>query len=107
MEEWLISTLRDFCVRGFRKSKLVGIWVEEGSSNQQKKIASIGIRVRKGVAFHGISFNNKPILSHFEGIATCGIRNAAVTSLLNLGINISSDELDISLKKNFEKTIGK
>src|SRR6185312_10473904 len=72
LEEWLIRTLARFNVRGERREGRVGNWVAT-SPTKEDKIAALGIRVRRGVSYHGISFNIEPELDHFAGIVPCGI----------------------------------
>ncbi len=67
LEDWLIATLASFGVAGERSPDNVGIFVEGA------KIASIGIRVRHWVSFHGVSLNVAPDLEHFSGIVPCGL----------------------------------
>ena len=104
LENWLIATLAEFGVAGERREDRVGIWVRRGA--REDKIAALGIRVRKGVAFHGISLNVNPDLSHFAGIVPCGVLEHGVTSLADLGINASMLEVDKALLKSFEKQFG-
>ena len=99
LEEWLILTLRDFGVSGERRDGRVGIWVAHNGS--ENKIAAIGVRVRKWVAYHGVSLNVAPDLSHYQGIIPCGISQYGVTSLAALGIKVPMDDLDNALLKNF------
>jgi lipoyl(octanoyl) transferase len=56
--------------------------------------------VRKWVSFHGISLNVEPDLSHFGGIVPCGIRDYGVTSLADLGLEVSMKEVDAALMKH-------
>lgn len=84
LENWIIAALATFGVKGERRSGRVGIWVV-GPDEQENKIAAIGVRVRHGVTYHGISINIAPDLSHFAGIVPCGIREHGVTSLHALG----------------------
>jgi lipoyl(octanoyl) transferase len=104
LEEWLILALAKFDVKGERRDGRVGIWVARG--NSEDKIAAIGVRVRKWVTFHGISFNVDPDLSHFGGIVPCGVREHGVTSLVDLGIAVSMADADIALKAAFEEVFG-
>lgn len=97
LEEWIIQALARFDVRGERREGLVGIWVGEN------KIAAIGVRVRKWVAYHGIAVNRDPDLSHFSGIVPCGVRDKGVTSLKALGAGVTAGELDVALKEAFEE----
>jgi len=100
LEEWLIRTLADFSVRGERRAGRVGIWVAAGG--REDKIAAIGVRIRQGVTYHGVSLNLNPDLTHYRGIVPCGISEHGVTSLHALGIATSMAELDGALRANFE-----
>ena len=104
LENWLIATLSEFGVAGERREDRVGIWVKRGS--HEDKIAALGIRVRKGVAFHGISLNVNPALEHFSGIVPCGVAEHGVTSLADLGISASMQAVDAALAKHFENIFG-
>ena len=104
LEQWVIDTLDDFNVRGERREDRVGVWVRRGST--EDKIAAIGIRVRHWVTFHGISINVEPDLSHFSGIVPCGIREHGVTSLVDLGLPVTMEDVDVALKRNFSRIFG-
>ena len=67
----------------------------------EDKIAAIGIKLRRWVSFHGISINVEPDLSHFSGIVPCGIRDHGVTSLVDLGLPVTMDDLDAALRATF------
>ena len=105
LEEWIIRTLATFNVVGERREGRVGVWVvrEDG---REEKIAAIGVRVRKWVTFHGISINVEPDLSHFEGIVPCGIAEHGVTSLADLGIPVTMDDVDVAMKQAFDEVFG-
>ncbi len=104
LEEWLIRTLSRFNVKGERREGRVGIWVQRGS--REDKIAALGVRVRRWVTYHGVSFNVEPDLSHFGGIVPCGISQHGVTSLHDLGIPVSMADVDVALKAAFEEVFG-
>jgi lipoyl(octanoyl) transferase len=104
LEEWLIRTLARFNVKGERREGRVGIWVQRGS--REDKIAALGVRVRRWVTFHGISFNVDPNLADFTGIVPCGISQHGVTSLADLGILVSMADVDVALKAAFEDVFG-
>jgi len=72
----------------------------------EDKIAAIGIRLRKWVSFHGISINVEPDLTHFTGIVPCGITDHGVTSLVDLGLPVTMDDLDVALKRRFSEVFG-
>ena len=106
LEEWVIQSLATFNVNGKRCAGRVGIWVSEGDG-KENKIAAIGIRIRRWVAFHGISINVEPDLSHFDAIVPCGISdpNLGITSLVNLGLPVIMEDLDIALIAAFQKIL--
>jgi lipoyl(octanoyl) transferase len=100
LEEWIIRTLAVFHITGERREGRVGIWVVM-PDGREAKIAAIGVRVRKWVAYHGIAINLNPDLSHFEGIVPCGLKEYGVTSLKQLGVNITMAELDAALRQEW------
>ena len=100
LERWIISTLAEFDIIGEQHPERIGIWVLD-KFNKEKKIAAIGIRVRKWISFHGVSINLNPELSHYNGIIPCGISEYGVTSFHELGKKIKMAELDNKLKKTF------
>lgn len=97
IEECVIRTLAHFGVVGERRAGRVGIWVVDGFG-RENKIAAIGVRVRHWVAFHGLSVNLNPDLSHFQGIVPCGVTEHGVTSLSALGVHVTQAEFDAVLK---------
>ncbi len=104
LEEWIILTLAQFGVVGERRESRVGIWVVTPLG--EAKIAAIGVRVRHWIAFHGVSINLDPDLSHFSGIVPCGISEYGVTSLRQLGVNISMADLDLALIAAWHQVFG-
>ena len=104
LENWLIATLAEFGVTGERREDRVGIWVRHDGG--ESKIAAIGIRVRRGITFHGVSLNVNPDLSHFDGIIPCGVTEHGVTSLAALGVAATMAEVDAALCRNFELIFG-
>ena len=113
LEEWVIATLDQFNVKGEIRDGRVGVWVERpdkpltlSGAPQEDKIAAIGIRLRKWVSFHGISINVEPELDHFGGIVPCGITEHGVTSLVDLGLPVSMDDLDVALRRQFDVVFG-
>ena len=113
MEDWVIKTLAEFNVRGERREGRVGVWVtrEDKPANidgtpREDKIAAIGVRLRKWVSFHGLSINVEPDLEHFEGIVPCGIREHGVTSLVDLGLPVTMDDVDNALRRSFDTVFG-
>jgi len=108
LENWVISTLADFNVQAGSREGRVGVWVDRPERPAladgriaEDKIAAIGVRIRRWVTFHGISINVEPNLSHYSGIVPCGIADYGVTSLVDLGIPATMNDLDIALKRRF------
>ncbi len=85
LESWIIKALAQFGIAGERRVGRIGIWVTQ-PDGREDKIAAIGVRVRHGVTYHGISINVHPDLSHFSGIVPCGITEHGVTSFHALGL---------------------
>jgi len=108
LEEWLIRTLSGFNVRGERREDRVGVWVRHPTKagEGEDKIAAIGIRVRRWVTMHGVSLNVEPDLSHFGGIVPCGVREHGVTSLVELGLPVTMEDVDLVLRREFEVVFG-
>ena len=109
LEHWVIATLASFTIKGEIKEGRVGVWVERPEKPlmaqggiREDKIAAIGIRLRKWVSFHGISINVDPNLEHFSGIVPCGIQEHGVTSLVDLGLPVTMEDVDIALKAQFD-----
>ena len=95
IEEWIIISLKDIGLKAINDKDHVGIWVED--KNTLKKISSIGLRVRKGITFHGVSINMNPNLENFKGINPCGNNPNDVTTTdgsqvaLNSGVNLNEE----------------
>lgn len=70
-----IHTLKDFGLAGTRRPPFTGIWIGD------KKIAAIGVAVRRCITFHGLALNVNPDLSYFKRIIPCGLTWAEVTSM--------------------------
>lgn len=96
IEGWIIDTLTEFSIKAFADRENVGIWIEQ--ENQKSKIAAIGIRVRKGITYHGFALNVKPDLSHYQGIIPCGIKENGITSIEKLGKQISINQIINTIK---------
>jgi lipoyl(octanoyl) transferase len=114
LESWVIATLAEFNITGEIREGRVGVWVPRPEKPQgpdgtmaEDKIAAIGIRLRKWVSFHGISINVDPDLSHFAGIVPCGLTDHGVTSLVDLGLPVTMNDLDLALRRAFADEFGK
>lgn len=109
LENWVIAALAEFNVTGEIRPGRVGVWVTRpdrpgpDGKPAEDKIAAIGVKLRRWVSFHGISINVEPDLSHFSGIVPCGIRDHGVTSLVDLGLPVTMEDLDLALKSTFPR----
>jgi len=110
LEAWVIATLAEFNVEGEVREGRVGVWVTRGDKpltatgqKHEDKIAAIGIRLRKWISFHGISINVDPDLEHFSGIVPCGITEHGVTSLVDLGLPVAMNDVDVALRRCFSQ----
>jgi lipoyl(octanoyl) transferase len=110
LEEWLIRTLASFDVTGERREGRIGVWVKRPDKGEgfEDKIAALGIRVRRGITFHGVSLNVAPDLSHFAAIMPCGVseQRYGVTSLAELGVKATMADVDRVLRKKFGEVFG-
>lgn len=100
LEAWVIKALADVGVAAARREGRIGLWVAAGA--REEKIAAIGVRVTRGVAWHGVAVNVDPDLSHFGAIVPCGLRDYGVTSLRKLGLSATMAQLDAALKNNWD-----
>ena len=100
-------TLKELDLVGVRLSGNPGIWIKVNDKSAPKKIAFIGIRIKKWISYHGVAFNISPNLDHFKGIIPCGLKEYEITSLRELGKEITVREFDEIFKKNFEKLLKK
>ena len=97
IEKSIIESLEEIGVSSQSDRKNIGIWVK--SNKKEKKIAAIGIKVKKWIAYHGFSLNIDNDLSNYKKIIPCGIRDKGVTSLKELNIYKFSKLSEIILKK--------
>jgi len=79
IEKIIIDTLKEYKIKSFSDKKNIGIWVKK--NKKIKKIAAIGIRVRRWIAYHGCSININNDLKKYDKIIPCGIKNRGVTNL--------------------------
>ena len=78
IENYIIISLKELEIKAFKKKDLIGIWTKDKEKNDAK-IASLGLRVSKGIIYHGVSLNIDCDLSYFKKIDVCGIRNSNIT----------------------------
>src|SRR5690606_4628624 len=88
----------------------VGVWVDMGAHGgrpgDERKIAALGVRVRRGVSYHGVALNVDPDLAHFGGIVPCGLAEYGVTSRHALGQLVSGPEVDLALRATWDAAFG-
>lgn len=107
LEDWLIAALARLGVQGHRGDGARGVWVYPTSTGNSRpeKIASIGVRIRRGVALHGVSLNVAPDLAKFDGIVACGGSGEHQTSLKRLGAPCDFATVDTALRQTFADTV--
>ncbi|MFO0110812.1 MAG: lipoyl(octanoyl) transferase LipB [Alphaproteobacteria bacterium] len=104
LEQIIIDSLSHFNLASFTREKRIGVWVDTPSG--EAKIAAIGVRIQQGITSHGIAINRCPNLAHYKGIIPCGISNYGVSSLWELGIKISANELDEALISSISRSFS-
>ncbi|WP_439139459.1 lipoyl(octanoyl) transferase LipB [Roseicyclus sp.] len=110
LEAWVIAALDEFNIKGEIRPGRVGVWVTRpdkpplpDGAAREDKIAAIGVRLSKWVSTHGLAINHDPDLSHYTGIVPCGITGHGVTSLVDLGLPVTMDDLDLALTRSFHR----
>ena len=86
IENTIINTLKEFNINVFADRKNVGIWHKRKLNNKIKieKVAAIGIKVKKWIAYHGFAINVKNNLNAYKKIIPCGVKDKEITSLINI-----------------------
>ena len=79
IENSIIKTLKDYNINAYADRKNIGIWIKQ--RKKKKKVAAIGIRIKKWIAYHGFSININTDINKFKKIIPCGINNCALTNL--------------------------
>ena len=85
IENCIMDVLNEYNIESYPDRNNVGIWVDD--KNNSEKIAAIGIRVKKWVAYHGFALNISNDLSKYNGIIPCGIKDRGITNFKKLGVN--------------------
>ena len=99
IENCIIKTLKSYQIKSFPDKKNIGIWVN--NKGKIKKIAAIGIRVKKWIAYHGFSINISNDLSVYRNIIPCGIIDKTVTNLVSLKKK-SFKDINKTIIRNFK-----
>ena len=102
IEKTIIESLSEFSIDSFGDPKNIGIWLNH---NQEiKKIAAIGVRVSKWIAYHGFSINVNNDLTKYNNIIPCGIKDKGITNLKEIK-NLDYKKLEDIIIKNFTKNL--
>ena len=108
IENSLINILYKYHIESTTFKNRVGIWVikNQGKTlDKEKKIGAIGLRIKKWITYHGLSFNIKTNLKYYDYINSCGLLEYKNTSLENLGIDISVKDFDNEYLAEFKKNL--
>ena len=97
IEKSIIKTLEELNIKSFNDRKNIGIWIND--NNNIKKIAAIGIRVKKWIAFHGFSVNYSNNLEEYKKIIPCGIKDRGIANISNIK-KVSKEKILKKLEKN-------
>ena len=97
IEKTIIETLKEYKINTFSDQNNIGIWYKK--NNMTYKIAAIGVRVKKWIAYHGFSINIKNNLDQYKKIIPCGIKDKGVTNLISIANNDYSNLNNILIEK--------
>ena len=103
IEKTIIESLSEFNIKSFGDPKNIGIWVND--KNETKKVAAIGVRVSKWIAYHGFAININNNLDKFQNIIPCGISDKGITNLKSIkdqNYDILTDVIINNFTKNLE-----
>ena len=98
IEKTIIDTLKFYKIKTFADKKNIGIWFQD--EFEIKKVAAIGVRVSKWIAYHGFSLNIENDLKVYDSIIPCGIKDRGVTNLKKI-INQEYKDIESKLIQNF------
>ena len=102
IENTIIQTLNEYQIKSFNDRGNIGIWVNH--ENKIKKIAAIGIRVSRWIAYHGFAINVNSDLENYNKIIPCGIKDKYISNL-KLIKNQNYDKLSDKIINNFIKNL--
>ncbi len=108
IEDSIIELLDKLGIESETYNERVGIWIPKSIKNQfdkERKIAAIGVRIKKWITYHGLSFNINPDMHNYDFIKACGLDNFKNTSLKELGIHIKEKKFDKEFAKIFLKNL--
>jgi len=99
LEQAMVNTLAQYGIKAEAKAEAPGVYVDD------KKIGSVGLRVKRGCCYHGLSLNNNMDLTPFNHINTCGYPALEVTQLADLNVNIATYELAVPVVHHITEII--
>ena len=102
IENTIIESLFEYNIKSFGDPKNIGIWVN--NKNSVEKVAAIGVRVSKWIAYHGFAININNNLKKYQSIIPCGISDKGVTNLKSIN-NQNYNNLNDVIVKNFTKNL--
>ena len=98
IEKTIIDSLKSYNINTFSDKENIGIWYDDNS--EIKKVAAIGVRVSKWIAYHGFSINIDNDLKKYDAIIPCGVKDKGITNLKTIN-NQSYADLKDRIIKNF------
>ena len=98
IEKTIIDSLKSYNINTFSDKENIGIWYDDNS--EIKKVAAIGVRVSKWIAYHGFSINIDNDLKEYDAIIPCGVKDKGITNLKTIN-NQSYADLKDRIIKNF------
>ena len=104
IEKTIIDTLQFFSIKAFSDKENIGIWYKD--KEQTKKVAAIGVRISKWIAYHGFSININNNLDKYKAIIPCGIKDKGITNLKQIK-DQDYKELEKKLVKIFISNLNK
>ena len=102
IEKTIIETLKYYQINSFPDKNNIGVWYKDNSNI--KKIAAIGVRVSKWIAYHGFAINVNNDLKKYNAIIPCGVRDKSVTNLYTIN-NQNYESIDDKLIENFTRNL--
>lgn len=102
IEDWIILTLKQFNIQAEKRKGRIGLWVIDPVTQQEEKIAALGIKLSRWISWHGIALNICPKLENYSGIIPCGLSEYGVTSMHKLGVYCSLDDIDHALLEQWK-----
>ena len=108
IENSLITFLAYYNIEAQSFNDRVGIWVTKNNNitfDKEKKIGAVGLRIKKWITYHGLSFNINPDLKYYNYIHACGLKEYQNTSMKELGIKLDQSEFDNKFKEIFIKKL--